>query len=122
MKFFIIFMVGFMGYPLLEIIWRGYSHPVMAFAGGLCFLIIYILSIKLSGISIFEKALWGALAITFVELIFGYIFNIILGMNIWDYSSIPLNFCGQICLEYYLLWTALCFLLFPLCNFFAKVI
>ena len=122
MEFFIVFLIGFLGYPLLEILWRGYTHIAMAFAGGICFFIIYFLSKRLVGISIFEKALWGALAITIVELLFGFIFNIVLNMNIWDYSYVPFNFYGQICLRYFLIWTALCFGLFPLCGFLAKIL
>ena len=40
-KFYgILFFIGAFGYGLLEIIWRGYTHPSMALAGGisLCFL------------------------------------------------------------------------------------
>lgn len=122
MKYFLVFLIGAAGYPLLEIIWRGHSHPSMALAGGICFLIIYILSIKLIKVNIFEKALYGAASITFIELIFGFIFNIILNMNVWDYSALPLNFHGQICLRYFLIWTFLCFALFPLCKFLDRYI
>jgi uncharacterized membrane protein len=50
------------------------------------------------------KCLFGALIITTIELIIGIWFNIILKENVWDYSAIPLNFLGQICVPYSMLW------------------
>lgn len=122
LKYIFVFLIGFIGYPAIEILWRGHTHITMAFAGGICFLIIYLISLNLTQITIIEKALIGALAITLVELVFGYIFNIVLKLNVWDYSAMPLNFHGQICLDYFLLWTGLCLLLFPFCNILDKYI
>ena len=31
-----LFLTGFTLYPIVEILWRGYSHISMAFAGGVC--------------------------------------------------------------------------------------
>lgn len=42
--------------------------------------------------------------ITVLELITGLIVNIWLKMDIWDYSSLPYNFKGQICLLYSFFW------------------
>lgn len=117
LKYFIIFILGSVGYPIIEIIWRGYSHPSMALAGGLSFLTIFFLSKKLKSVSLVEKALYGAVTITIIELVFGIIVNIILNMNVWDYSAQQFNFLGQICLKYFLIWTILSFVLFPLCEF-----
>ena len=39
-----------------------------------------------------------------LELIFGIIFNINLGMNVWDYSDLPFNLFGQICLPFMIAW------------------
>lgn len=55
---------------------------------------------------IFQTLICGV-AITIVELIAGIIINIILGMNVWDYSNLPFNFLGQICLSFSLLWCVL---------------
>ena len=38
--------------------------------------------------------------------------NIIMGWQVWDYSEIPLNFMGQICLSFSLCWYLLSL---PLC-------
>ena len=42
--------------------------------------------------------------ITALELAFGVVLNRILGLNIWDYSDLPLNFLGQICLPFTAAW------------------
>lgn len=47
------------------------------------------------------------LFITSIEFIAGEILNIQLGMNIWDYSDVPFNLDGQICLPFVGLWIIL---------------
>ena len=51
-----------------------------------------------------------AIAITITELIAGLILNVWLGLHVWDYSELPFNFMGQICLQFSLLWVVLSFL------------
>jgi len=104
----VIFALGAVGYSVLEILWRGFTHWSMGLAGGICFLLIYWMSVWLPGLGRLERCLTGALVITGVELLFGYIFNLRLGWNIWDYSARPFNFMGQICLLYTVLWFFLC--------------
>ena len=48
--------------------------------------------------------LCGAAIVSAVELAFGLVFNVRLGMNVWDYSTVPFNFMGQICLRFSLIW------------------
>ncbi len=55
-------------------------------------------------LSFFFKAVLCGLVITAVELVFGVIFNLILGLNVWNYSGEPLNLFGQICLPFTLIW------------------
>lgn len=43
-------------------------------------------------------------AITAVEFIAGLVLNVWLGMGVWDYTGLPFNFMGQICLPFYVLW------------------
>ena len=100
----LIFLFGGIGYNLIEIIWRGYTHISMTIAGGLCFFIMFLIKYYLPHKKITIRALLSALFITTIELIFGIVFNIILGMNVWDYSNAPLNILGQICLPYTALW------------------
>ena len=103
-KLFLLSCFGMLGYPLLEILWRGWTHWTMALAGGLCFGVLGMLALSMRGARWWKKCLAGAIAITAVELIFGSICNLALGMGVWDYSSELLNFHGQICFKYSLIW------------------
>ena len=106
---YFLFLIGGIGYPLLEILWRGYTHPSMGVVGGLCLIAIYFINIKLRKRSIFFRALCCGLAITFIELISVVLLNIVLRLGIWDYSGRILNVMGQICLPYFILWFLLSF-------------
>lgn len=115
-EYFFVFLTGMVAYPLLEILWRGYTHITMAAAGGICLTAVYFISCGRVRFGIISAAFLGTAAITAVELVFGLVFNVAAGMNIWDYSSRPGNFMGQICAEYALLWFLLCLFLVPICR------
>ena len=100
-----IFIFGGICYGLMEVIFRGRTHYSMFIAGGICFSLIILLDNRFGGrISLFTLSLLGSAVITAVEFIFGVIFNIWLGMTVWDYSSAPFNLLGQVCLPFSLLW------------------
>lgn len=105
-----IFAVGAAGYFLLETLWRGYSHWSMAAAGGISLLLLIKAFKKLENAPHYFKALVGGGIITAVELVFGIVFNIILGMSVWDYSSVPGNILGQICPAFSVLWCGISFI------------
>ena len=95
-------------YYLIETIWRGHSHWTMLIVGGLCFYLIGLINEVLPWeLGFVWQCLIAAGVITLVELTAGYIINIRLGWGIWDYSHLPGNFMGQICLPYSLLWVLL---------------
>ena len=80
----------------------------MFLAGGLCFVLIGGINGGAGrSLPIFVQALLGAGIVTAVELAAGLILNVGLGLRVWDYSSLPLNFMGQICFYFYLLWIPL---------------
>ncbi len=54
--------------------------------------------------SVIVQMVISACIITLFEFITGYIVNIRLGIGVWDYSYLPYNFMGQICLVYSVLW------------------
>ena len=110
------FSFGAFGYGLIEILWRGFTHPSMLTAGGICFLFFAKIGEKFKKANLFIKALIGSGFITFIELIFGVIFNLILRKNVWDYSRMPFNLFGQICAVYSAFWVALSFLAIPLVS------
>ena len=100
--------IGGMLYVLIEILFRGHSHWTMFCVGGLCFWLIGLLNEILP----WEMPLWkqciiGATIVTAVEFLSGCIINIWFGWNVWDYSNIPFNVLGQICLPFSIAWVGL---------------
>lgn len=116
MESLLVFFIGASGYGLLEIIWRGYTHWTMLITGGLCLLLLYNIFGMLKRSHIAVKCLIGGLVITTAELIAGMIVNVRFGMEVWDYSQMPMNLYGQICPMYSFLWSALCLPLVFLCG------
>lgn len=100
----ILFTIGGVVYGLIEILWRKYTHWSMIITGGVCFIVLYRMFKKLTECSMAIKCVIGSTIITTIEFIAGYIFNICLKLRVWDYSKMPMNFCGQICLLYSVLW------------------
>lgn len=96
--------LGGMAYVLLELLWRGWSHGSMFVVGGLCFLLIGEIGRRLPGLTLLNRAVLGAVVVTGVELVSGLILNLGLGLRVWDYSGYPLNFMGQVCMNYFFLW------------------
>jgi len=112
----LMFLFGGVGYGIIELLWRGHTHITMIFAGGVCFLVFELIAKKMKDRPIWLKATLGALAVSSVELLFGIVFNLALGLDVWDYSSVPLNFLGQICLPFAFLWAGLSALCIPLAD------
>ena len=118
----ILFSIGALGYGLIELLWRGYTHWSMLWAGGICFVLFEKISKKMKNASVFLKALVGSATITLIEFIFGVIFNIILKKNVWDYSRMPLNLAGQVCALYSFFWLLLSLIFIPFASFIGKKI
>lgn len=121
MEQLLIFLTGATGYGIIEIIWRGYTHWTMLITGGVCFLFLYNIFNILENSPAFVKAIIGSLTITLIEFIAGMIINIKFSLGVWDYSNLPFNVYGQICLPYTILWFALCFPLVYLCNWLKSI-
>ncbi|MBR2447477.1 MAG: hypothetical protein IKB29_00680 [Clostridia bacterium] len=110
---FLMFPIGALGYGLIEILWRGYTHFSMLLAGGICFVTFAKIGEKFKQKTLLARAVIGSAFVTAIELIFGIIFNIILKKDVWDYSKMPFNFKGQICLLYSLFWIVLGLVFIP---------
>lgn len=105
----LILLGGGVLYYGIEVLWRGYSHWSMALCGAICFYVLYRLNAAYPRLSLPFRALLGACFITGVELFVGCLLNLGMGLSVWDYSQMPLNFLGQICLPYSIVWFLLCF-------------
>lgn len=113
-------MFGAVGYGLIEVLWRGHTHWSMLTAGGFCFVLFTLITEKLPRLNILYKAVIACLGVTAIEFIYGCIFNIWLNMNVWNYSKIPFNIAGQVCLLYTVMWGILAFVFIPLSDIMNK--
>lgn len=103
MKTFLKFILGGTVYVALECLWRGWSHISMFFAGGVCFL--FLGRLRKTKLSLPVRAVAGGFLVTAVELVTGLLVN--RGFDVWDYRHMRLNFLGQVCLPFTLLWMLL---------------
>lgn len=104
-KRFLLFLIGGFIYYAMEMAFRGRSHWTMIIVGGICFLICGELNEHLSfQMSLLFQGILCSIGITVVEFVSGCILNLWMKLNIWDYSNLPLNLFGQICLPFSLLW------------------
>ena len=105
LKYLFLFIIGGVVYYSMEMLFRGYSHYSMAILGGICFIACGLLNELLSwDTSLLLQGLIGSGIITVLEFLTGVLVNIVLHLNVWDYSNMPLNVLGQICLPFSLLW------------------
>lgn len=106
---------GLVYYPmegLFHIITNGgWAWVGMVVIGGLCFVLVGAMNQRrwFYTAPMWYQCLAGTIVILLVEFVSGCILNLWLGLRIWDYSRLPLNVCGQICLPFAALW----FLLVP---------
>ena len=104
-KYLFLFIAGGTIYGMIEMLSRGYTHWTMGVLGGICFICLGLINELLSWKTpLVLQMLIGSTIITILEFITGCIVNIWLGWNVWDYSNLPLNLLGQICLPFSILW------------------
>lgn len=86
----------------------GRTHWSMAVIGGVMFLLIGSINEFIPWeMPLLLQGIIGSVAITAVELLAGIYLNLYLRLGIWDYSRMPFNLWGQICLPFSLLWVLL---------------
>ena len=105
-KNIIFFLFGFCIYITMEVLFRGKSYPVSGIMGGLAIVLIDKINDRISWrLDLSVQAIIGSLIITGIELVVGKIMkhtNLIPMM--WDYSNLPLNYDGIICVPFSVAW------------------
>ncbi len=110
-EYCLLFILGGSVYYMIEILYRGHSHYTMFMVGGLCLILIGIINEFFNWNMYIELQIGlGLLIVLILEFLTGCIVNLWLGWGIWDYSNMPLNLLGQICLPFALLWIPLVFI------------
>ena len=108
LKLLVLAVIGGAIYVGIEMLLRGHSHPSMFILGGLCFVSIGLINELFPWeLGIVWQALIGGTMVTCLEFITGVIVNIWLKLGVWDYSGLPLNILGQVCLPFYFAWGGL---------------
>lgn len=112
----LVFLTGCFVYSLIEITARGFTHWTMTLTGGVILVVLYKMQTNIKDISLWKKCIIGSLVITSFEFTVGVIVNIIMHWHVWDYSDMPMNLLGQICLPFTGLWFLICIPAFYVCK------
>ena len=111
LKYLILANVGGIAYVFMELFYRGYSHWAMYIVAALSFIAIGLINEYINwSMELWKQMLIGAFIITTAEFLSGIILNLKLGWNIWDYSGLPLNIMGQVCLPFSIIWFFIAFI------------
>lgn len=104
-KFYVLFSVGFCTYSIIEVLFRGYTYFAMGVAGGVIFVILDQINNFISWkLDLLLQGCIGSLTITALEFVIGSLCLMYGWPRMWDYSSMPLNYNGIICVPFSLVW------------------
>lgn len=116
-------------YFLLEVVYKTVTnHPERISWTMLVLAIILCIPVERAGYQLpWECPLWVQALIcttlvTIVEFLAGCVLNLWLGMDIWNYSELPLNLLGQICLPFFIVWWILCVIFIPVFDVLRYII
>ena len=108
-KSLVMFLAGFCAFITIEVLFRGYSYVMSGVMGGLAVIALDRINDEISwDMDLALQALIGGAFVTAMEFAVGAIAkytNILPVM--WDYSDVPLNIGGIICLPFTIAWTLL---------------
>ena len=108
LRLLILGIIGGNAYMIIELLYRQRTHWTMGIVGGLCFVLIGLINEGYNfNMSLVKQSVIAATIVTIVEFFSGCIINLQLGWDVWDYSNLPFNIMGQVCLPFYFLWMLL---------------
>lgn len=105
-------LVGFTGIKYAT--FAGWTSLWMIFVGGFCGLFLGLMNeFEFSRkIPYYIRVILGVIIVFIIELLCGIVLNIFLKLEVWNYSNLPLNICGQISILYIPVWLFICPLAF----------
>ena len=77
-----------------------------------------VIPVSYTHLDVYKRQILGSLIIISYEYLTGVIVNIYLKLHVWDYSKVPFNYRGQICIPFLIIW----FFVTPLCIWMDDVI
>lgn len=116
-KNLLIFVLFGLAYGLIEILWRGYTHPSMFVVGGSCGLFIGLINEYTPKMPMIKQMLLGTIIVLVMEFISGCILNLWLELNVWNYSNLPFNILGQVCPQFAFIWFLLSYVVIKLDDY-----
>lgn len=107
-KYLFFWALGGALYYTFEILFRGFSHWSMYVLGGICFVFFYIQGKSTK----WQEPLWRQILrctifVTASEFMTGILINKWLHYAVWDYSEMPMQLFGQICLPFIIIFSGL---------------
>ena len=86
-----------------------YSWIASGFMGGVCLILVDQINDRWFGwdTQLIIQAIIGGIICTSIEFIVGTLDRVVLHLHMWDYSFIPFNYKGIICLPFSIAWCCL---------------
>ena len=107
-RIFVMFLVGFCAYITIEVLYRGYSYPLMGLMGSVLFILIDNINERYDwDVELPYQAVLGGIYATSLELAVGMLDRMYFHQKMWDYSEEFLNFQGVICMKFTVYWCLL---------------
>ena len=107
-EYLFLFWFGGSVYIEIELLYRGFTHWSMFLLAGFIFVTVGLLNEiffewnEMFWGQVFVSTLWA----TVLEYICGLMLRLC-GLQVWDYSDMPLNINGLICVPFMLVWAVL---------------
>lgn len=121
-KNMILFVIFGLLYCGLEILWRGYTHPSMFIVGGICCLLVGLINEITPNMTMWLQCLLSAIIITIIEFFSGCILNLWLNLGVWNYTNMPFNLLGQVCLPFSMAWFFLSYIAIKLDDWLRRIL
>lgn len=114
-EYLLLWAVGGCLYYSFEVIFRGFSHWSMFVLGGICMMFcVWQGEVMKWEDSFVRQVLRCMVFVTACEFITGIIVNKWMHWQVWDYTGVPLQLWGQICVPFMVIFSGLCAIGIPL--------
>lgn len=104
-KLLTLFLVGYCTYLAIEVTYKNISYPLMGVVGGISLLLFDQINNRISWeLDLLLQGCIGSAIVTGFEFVVGEGLKILNQPPMWDYSNMPLNYDGVICLPFSIIW------------------